>query len=223
MPDHITEKAGPGHEVLAFEAGGLAPDVPRLPISVGSSRTFHKAALAGSLQDVMSFSQNGYVDYGFLGGAAIDCYGNLNTTVVGDWDRPKARLPGSGGANDVGSFCWRTLIIMRQTRSRFVETVPFLTTPGYLTGPNAREEAGLPANTGPYRVISNLAVYDFHPQSLRMRLMTLMPGATVEDVQANSSFEIVIPEGEIPVFDTPTEEEKRILHEIDETGLILGK
>jgi glutaconate CoA-transferase subunit B len=209
--------------MLVFEAGALAPLVPRLPISVGSSRTYYKAASASSLQDVMSFSQNGYVDYGFLGGAAIDCYGNLNTTVIGDWERPKARLPGSGGANDVGSFCWRTLIIMRQTKSRFVETLPFVTTPGYLTGPGSREAAGLPAHTGPYRVISNLAVYDFHPESKRMRLHTLLPGATAADVLANSCFPIEIPEGDIPVFQPPTEDEKRILHEIDETGLILGK
>lgn len=209
--------------LLAFEAGGLGPQVPRLPISVGSSRTTYKASAASSLHDVMSFSQNGYVDYGFLGGAAIDRFGNLNTTVIGDWERPKARLPGSGGANDVGSMCWQTIIIMRQTRTRFVEKVPFLTTPGYLTGPGAREAAGLPAGTGPYRVVTQLGVYGFDETTKVMKLLQLLPGATVEEVQANSSFEILIPDGVIPVCDIPTATEQRILHEIDREGLILGK
>jgi glutaconate CoA-transferase subunit B len=82
------------------------------------------------MHDVMSALQNGYVDYGFLGAAAIDPYGNINTTVFGDWERPEVRLPGSGGANDIGSLCWRTIIMMRQDRRRFLSRLPFITTPG---------------------------------------------------------------------------------------------
>jgi len=87
---------------------------------VGDSRTFYKAVAASSMHDVMSAAQAGYIDFGFLGAAAIDMYGNLNTTVIGDWTQPVVRLPGSGGANDVGSFCWRTLIVMRnQSKKTF--------------------------------------------------------------------------------------------------------
>src|SRR4030066_82817 len=86
----------------------------------------------------------------------------------GDYDRPKARLPGSGGGNDVGSHCWNTIAIMRHDRMRFVQKLDFLTTPGYLNGPGAREPAGWPTGTGPYRVVTNLAVMGYHPPNKRM-------------------------------------------------------
>ncbi len=206
--------------LVIFEAGGIGPQVPVLPISVGDSRTFHRAVAASSMHDVMSFLQNGYIDYGFLGAAAIDPYGNINTTVIGDWERPTARLPGSGGANDIGSLCWRTIIIMRQDRRRFVHKLDFLTTPGYLTGPGAREAAGLPAGTGPYRVITQLGVYGFDEATLRLRLLSVHPGVTVEEVQASSEFEIIIPD-EVPESMPPTPEELRILREIDPTGMVI--
>ena len=118
--------------LIIFEAGGIGPQVPGLPISVGDSRTYYQAAAASSMHDVMLTSQAGYVDYGFLGGAAMDCYGNVNTTVIGDWSHPKTRLPGSGGGNDVGSSCWRTIYLMRQQSTRtFVNKLDFITTPGY--------------------------------------------------------------------------------------------
>jgi acyl CoA:acetate/3-ketoacid CoA transferase beta subunit len=109
--------------LIIFEAGGIGPQVPVLPISVGDCRTFHRAVAASSMHDVMSACQAGYVDYGFLGAAMIDAHGNINTTVIGDWERPTVRLPGSGGANDIGSFCHRTIIMMRQDKRRFVEKV----------------------------------------------------------------------------------------------------
>jgi glutaconate CoA-transferase subunit B len=138
--------------------------------------------------DVMEAAQRGVVRDGFLGGAQIDPYGNLNTTVIGPYGDPAVRLPGSGGANDVGSLCWRTIIIMKHERKRFVETLDFLTTPGYLTGPGARERAGLPPETGPYRVVTDLAVFDFEPSSKRMRLIALNPGVTVERVVKETGF-----------------------------------
>ncbi len=101
--------------LIIFEAGGVGPRVPALPISVGDSRTFYRAVAASSMHDVMSAAQAGYIDYGFLGAAAVDAYGNINTTVIGDWERPRVRLPGSGGANDVGSFCWQTLYMRNQS------------------------------------------------------------------------------------------------------------
>jgi len=208
--------------LIIFEAGGIGPQVPVLPISVGDARTFYKAVAASSMHDVMSAGQAGYVDYGFLGAAMIDKYGNINTTVIGDWKLPKVRLPGSGGANDIGSFCPRTIIIMRQDQRRFVEKVDFITTPGYLDGPGARERAGLPTGTGPYRVITQLGVYGFDAQTKRIKLLARHPGITLEDIQANSSFAIRVP-GIVEVTRPPTVEEQRLLHEIDPTGMAIGK
>ena len=208
--------------LIVFEAGGIGPQVPVLPISVGDSRTFYRAVAASSMHDVMSASQSGYLDYGFLGAAQIDPHGNLNTTVIGEWRDPRVRLPGSGGANDVGSLCWRTIIVMRQDRRRFVEQLDFLTTPGYLDGPGARERAGLPANSGPYRVITQLGVYGFDEQSRRMALLATHPGVTVDDVQANSSFELTIPD-QAGATEPPPPDVRRILREIDPTGMVIGK
>jgi len=208
--------------LIVFEAGGIGPQVPVLPISVGDSRTFYRAVAASSMHDVMSASQAGYLDYGFLGAAQIDPYGNLNTTVIGEWSAPQARLPGSGGANDVGSLCWRTIVVMRQDRRRFVERLDFLTTPGYLDGPGARERAGLPAGSGPYRVITQLGVYGFDERSRRMVLLATHPGVTVEDVQAQSGFEVIVPT-EVGTSEPPPPEVRRILREIDPTGMVIGK
>jgi glutaconate CoA-transferase, subunit B len=209
--------------LIIFEAGGVGPQVPVLPISVGDSRTFHRAVAASSMHDVMSAAQAGYIDYGFLGAAAMDRYGNINTTVIGDWTRPKVRLPGSGGANDIGSFCWRALYIMRsQSKRTFMNKLDFITTPGWLGGPGKREEAGLPAGGGPYRVITQLGVYGFDEETKRLVLLSLHPGVTVDEVQANSEFEILMPP-EVAVTGPPTAEELHLLHEIDPTGLVLGK
>ncbi len=208
--------------LIVFEAGGIGPRVPVLPISVGDSRTFYQAAAASSMHDVMSLSQAGYIDYGFLGAAMIDMYGNINTTVIGEHDHPKARLPGSGGANDVGSFSWRTIIVMRQDKRRFVQKVNFITTPGYLTGPGAREKAGLSAGTGPYRVITQLGLYGFDDATKRLKLLAVHPGVTVEQIQENSGFEILIPD-HVETTKPPTAKERRLLHEIDPAGMAIGK
>ena len=208
--------------LIIFEAGGIGPQVPVLPISVGDSRTFFRAVAASSMHAVMSACQAGLVDYGFLGGAMMDCHGNLNTTVIGEWEHPTVRLPGSGGGSDAGSLCERTIIIMRQDRRRFVDPIDFLTTPGYLDGPGARERAGLPRGTGPFRVITQLGVYDFEEQTKRLRLLALHPGVSVEEVKANSSFEVLLPE-RLENTAPPSEEERRLLKEIDPHGIVIGK
>jgi acyl CoA:acetate/3-ketoacid CoA transferase beta subunit len=208
--------------LIIFEAGGVGPKVPILPVSVGESRTFHLGVAATSMHDVMSLSQAGHVDFGFLGAAMIDMYGNINTTVIGDHDHPKSRLPGSGGANDVGSFCWRTIVLMRQEKRRFMRKIDFLTTPGYLTGPGAREKAGLPAGTGPYRIITQLGLYGFDEATKRVKLLATHPGVTIEQIQENSEFEILIPD-HMETTQPPTPDERRILHEIDPLGIAIGK
>jgi glutaconate CoA-transferase subunit B len=230
MEDETTAFIGTGIPMLAaslaqrqhapnlmpiFEFGGMGARLERLPLAVGDMWTFHRGLMAAGICDAMEFAQLGFVDYGFLGGAQIDAYGNLNSTVIGEQKHPKVRLPGSGGANDVGSCCWNTIILMQHSNRRFLEKIDFLTTPGYLTGPGAREEAGLPANTGPYRVVTNLATLDFHPESKRMRLIGLNPGVTKEQVLEETGFELLVAdtlEDNAP----PSAEELRLLRdEID--------
>ena len=209
--------------VICYEAGGMGPErPPTIPISVGDSMTTYKAIMAASLDYVMTFIQAGYGEFAFLGAAQIDMYGNINTTVIGPYEKPKVRLPGSGGANDFGSLCWRTIILMRQDRQRFVERVDYITTPGYLTGPGARERAGLPRNTGPWRVVTQLGVYGFDEQDKRMTLLSVHPGVSIKDVQENSSFPIKIPE-RVEVAPEPTDEELRVLRSLDPYGVVLRK
>ncbi len=210
--------------VILFEAGGMAPILEKLPISVAGSHTQTRAIKHSSMDDIMETCQRGMVDYTFLGGAQIDPYGNLNSTLIGaDYAHPKVRLPGSGGANDLASLCWHTLSIMPHTRRKFVERVDFITTPGYLTGPGAREAAGLPPGTGPYKVISNLAVMGYHPESKQMQVESLHPGVSREDVRANTGFEIRFA-ADLTVTAEPTTEELRILREeVDPTGRVIGK
>ena len=209
--------------LVVFEAGGIGPQLPTIPISVGDSRTFYKAVMAASMDYAMGMAQAGLVDYGFLGAAQIDKYGNLNTTVIGSHEKPKARLPGSGGANDLGSLCSKTITLMRHDKLRFVNKLDYLTTPGYLTGPGAREKAGLPANTGPYRVITQLGILGFHNESKEMMLLSTNPGVTVQDVVDNTSFKLVIPE-KVSETKPPTSKELQLLREeIDPSGIVIGK
>jgi glutaconate CoA-transferase subunit B len=209
---------------ILFEAGGIAPQLPTMPISVGDSRTFWRAAMATSMADVMETCQRGMVDYTFLGGAQIDAYGNLNSTLIGaDYGKPKVRFPGSGGANDLASLCWRVLVVTNHDRRRFVEKLDFVTTPGYLSGPGAREAAGLPAGTGPYRVITDLAVLGYHDQTKRMQVLSLHPGVDLEQVRASTAFALGAVDP-LPVTVAPLEEELRILREeVDPHRYVIGR
>ena len=205
--------------VPVFEFGGTGAILEKLPLAVGDMRTYNKGIAASGICDIMETSQRGFIEFGFLGGAQIDKYGNLNSTVIGDHKKPKVRLPGSGGANDVGSACWRTIAIMIQDKKRFVEKIDFLTTPGYLTGPGAREAAGLPKNTGPYRVVTNLCTMGFDDESKQMKLLSLNPGVSVDFVLENTGFELLLAD-DITQNDPPTEKELKILREeVDPDGL----
>jgi len=211
--------------VIFFEAGGIAPQLPTLPVSVGDSRTIHKALCTTTLIDIMDSMRRGFIDYAFLGGAQIDGYGNLNSTMIGDdYEKPKVRFPGSGGANDFGSLAWETLIIMdRHSPRRFIEKVDFITTPGFLYGPGAREEEGLSEDTGPSRVITDLCLMDFEPESKRMRLIATHPGITVDDVIKATGFELIIADN-VETTKPPTKEDLRLLHEvIDPNGFVFKK
>lgn len=210
--------------LILFEAGGVDARLPEMPISVGDSRTFFKAAMAGSMADIMNACARGMVDYTFLGGAQIDPYGNLNSTIIGaDHSRPKVRLPGSGGANDFGSFCWRMMVMTPQDKRRFVEKVDFVTTPGWLTGGDSRADSGLPLDSGPYKIITNMAVMDFEPSSRRMRVFSLHPGFTFDDVQQNCGFELLKADS-VQATKPPTAEELEILRtEVDPYRYVIGR
>lgn len=237
MPDRVTAFIGTGIPMLAaslaqrmhapdlvaiFEFGGTGARLKKLPRAVGESRTFYRAVAASGICDIMETAARGFVDYGFLGGAQVDPYGNLNSTIIGpDHHPPKVRLPGSGGANDVGSLCWRNIIIIRHDTRRFVPQVDFVTTPGYLTGPGAREAAGLPPGTGPVAVVSTLALLGFDEETKRMKLLATHPGVTVDQVVENTGFELIIPD-EVAQNEPPTAEELHILRtEVDPGGFYI--
>jgi glutaconate CoA-transferase subunit B len=133
------------------------------------------------------------------------------------------RLPGSGGANDLASLCWRILVVTNHDPRRFVEKLDFLTTPGYLTGPGAREAAGLPPGTGPYRVITDLAVLGYHERTRRMEVLSLHPGVGLEQVRVATGFSLEVHDP-LGVTTPPTEAELRILREeVDPHRYIIGR
>ncbi|MDD3718637.1 MAG: 3-oxoacid CoA-transferase [Actinomycetota bacterium] len=219
----LAQKAHSPNLVIIFEAGGIAPLLPTMPISVGDSRTFYKAVMASGMCEVMETLARGMVDYCFLGGAQIDMYGNINSTVIGDWEKPKVRFPGSGGANDFGSMAWKIMVITPQDSRRFVERVSFITTPGYLDGPGAREKAGLAVNTGPHKVITNMAVMGFDPESKRMRAESIHKGFSFDDVQENTGFEL-LKSPDLVETPEPTADELRLLREeVDPNRYIIGR
>jgi glutaconate CoA-transferase subunit B len=163
------------------------------------------------------------VDVGFLGGAQIDQFANINSTVIGDYQRPKIRFPGSGGANDIASHAKRILIICRHEKRRFPEKCAYITSPGYLSGPEGRKEAGLKNAYPDITVVTDLAVMAVDKKTGKLQVIKLMPGATLERVQENTGF----PVNSLPNLSNvalPTEEDLRILREeVDPDGEYLGK
>jgi glutaconate CoA-transferase subunit B len=218
----LAQKTGSPDLVVLFEAGGIAPLLPEMPISVGDSRTFYRAVMAAGMVDTMTTCARGQVDYAFLGGAQIDKYGNINSTCIGDYNKPKVRFPGSGGANDFASLCWKTMIMTVHSKTRFVETCDFITSPGFLTGVGAREAAGLPEG-GPHKIITDLGVMGFDEATKAMMIDALHPGVDVEAVKDETGFDLLVPD-EIGTTEPPTAEELRILRdEVDPLKLVIGR
>ncbi|MDD5168572.1 MAG: ketoacid-CoA transferase [Syntrophales bacterium] len=210
--------------VILFEAGGAAPLIPEMPISVGDSRTTWKALMASGMCEIMETACRGMLDYTFLGGAQIDMYGNLNSTRIGvEHQKPKVRFPGSGGANDFASFCWRMMVMTPQDAKRFSEKIEFITTPGWLQGGDSREKSGLPKGAGPYKIITNMAVMDFEPKSKRMRIISVNPGYSEKEVQDNCGFEL-LKATKVTENPPPTDEELHILRDvIDPYRYVIGR
>jgi glutaconate CoA-transferase subunit B len=208
---------------MVIEGGIVGPrwKPGALPISTNEMRAAYRAQMLPGITDAFLLAQRGFLDVGFIGGAQIDRYGNLNTTALGgSYDRPKVRLPGTGGANDIISLCREVIILTVHEKRRFSETVDFVTSPGWLEGRDSRRESGLLFG-GVARVVTTLGVFGFHPESRRMRLEALHAGVTVEEVRANTGFEVLASET-LTTTKPPTEEELGLLRMLDPARQFTG-
>jgi glutaconate CoA-transferase subunit B len=207
---------------IVVEGGIIGPRIRpgRLPISTNEMRAGHRATMLPGITETFLFAQRGALDYGFIGGAQIDEHGNINTTVIGAWDRPRIRLPGTGGGNDIASLCREVIILTAHERRRFVPRVDFVTSPAWLDGDGARARAGLHFG-GVSRVVTTLGIFGFDTETRRMRLEALHPGVTVDAVRASTGFEVL----EAPTIETtapPTGHELEILRALDPERRFLG-
>lgn len=169
--------------VLIYESGAVGAAPERLPVSIGDPALVTGSLMVCGMADVFQcFLQNGRIEVGFLGGAQVDRWGNINTTVIGDYARPKVRLPGSGGASEIAAHARRTLIMAKLDRRAFPEQVDFITSPGHRCRGRPRRELGLPG-AGPVKVITDKAVLEADGTG-ELVLMALYPGVHVEDVRA---------------------------------------
>ncbi|MGZ3581024.1 MAG: CoA-transferase subunit beta, partial [Syntrophales bacterium] len=180
------------NSIIFFETGAIDSELEEIPMSVADPRVMYSAASNGGLLEAFATMQNritGDRVIGILGAAQIDKYGNLNSTAIGDYFRPVARFSGSGGACDVASFVPRYLIFMQHEKRKFPKKVDYLTSPGYLDGPGAREKAGLMPG-GPTAVITNLGLMRFDEASKEMYLAYYYPGTTPQKILENMEFEV---------------------------------
>jgi glutaconate CoA-transferase subunit B len=203
----------PGLTIL-FEGGviGAFVEPGKLPPSTNDQRCTKRANMVLGSAEVLLLLQRGYVDVGFMGGAQIDQFGNLNSSFIGDPEHPKTRLPGTGGGNDISSLT-NMIVAMKHEKRRFVEKVDFITSPGFIRGGKTRAESGLPQG-GMFRVVTELAVFSFDDKSKRMKVLALNPGITREQVQDNTGFELMFDE-RMDVTEPPTDHELMALRTLD--------
>jgi len=207
--------------VLIFQTGTVDPQLAHLPMAVSDPRVMRLASTAGGLIDVFSILQAGHVDVGFLGGAQVDIFGNINSTSMGDYHRPSVRFTGSGGACDIACLAKRTIIVARHEKRRFPERVDYITSPGWLSGPGAREEAGLPRG-GPTAVVTTMGIIRFNDETKRAYLASYHPGLTPEILAQNTGFQLDT--SQAVETESPTEEEIQILRDIvDPEGVFLQR
>ena len=207
---------------IVFESGFIDSNAKDLALSIADSRLGWRASGAiGLLETLGLMVQGGHVDVGFVGAAQIDGYGNINTTYIGSFEKPAVRLPGSGGGNDMVSSAKRIVVIMPHEKRKMVNKLDYLTSPGFLDGPGAREKAGL-IGGGPSLVVTSLCQMDFDPKTKRIRLATVHPCVTVDQVVENSGFDLVVP-AEVPTTEFPTCEELDLLRAIDPTGIYIPR
>lgn len=198
--------------VLIYESGAIGAQPARLPTSIGDPTLVTGALGVCSMPEVFQYYlQRGLIDVGFLGGAQIDRYGNLNTTVIGDYRTPKVRLPGSGGACEIALLARRVLVVMSHKRRSFPERVDFITSPGFLSGGAEREHRHLPG-AGPAVVITDLGVLTFSPDTREMVLESLHPGAGLDQVRENTGWALRTAPT-VRETEPPSPEELRVLRE----------
>ena len=204
---------------LIYESGVYGARPERLPLSIGDPTLVSGATSVVSMADLFGlYLQRGLVEVALLGGAQIDRFGNLNTTVIGDYNKPKTRLPGSGGACEIAINAQRTFMIMRLKRRAFVDKLDFLTSPGHLTGGDSRARLGLPGG-GPELVITDKAILNFDNPEREMQLSQLYPGVTAKDVQAEVGWQLRLATT-IGETAAPTAEELHLIRdEVDPQGM----
>lgn len=210
----------PGLTIL-FEGGVIGPIIEpgKLPPSTNEQRCTRRANMVLSSTDVLLLLQRGYVDVGFMGGAQIDRFGNLNSSFIGDPDRPKTRLPGTGGGNDISSLT-HMIVAMKHEKRRFVERVDFITSPGFIRGGSTRYDSGLLAG-GMHRVVTDLGIFGFEERSKAMQVVALHPGVTMEQVNDNTGFR-VLDNPQRQETHPPTDQELDLLRELDPEALYIA-
>ncbi len=207
--------------VMIYEAGVIGARPARLPLSIGDPTLVSGACAVCSMYDIFSlYLQRGNVDVGFLGGAQIDRFGNINATVIGDYARPKVRLPGSGGSMEIAAWANRCYIITPHQKRRFPDKVDFRTSAGFLGGRAERERAGVRGG-GPQAVVTNLGILQPDKDG-ELILTALHPGATVEQALENTGWKLKVA-AQLTCTDAPGKEELRILREeLDPQGIYLS-
>jgi len=211
----------PGAKIV-YEAGFIDSNAKEIALSIADSRLGYRASGAiGLIETLGLMLQGGHVDLGFVGAAQIDEYGNINTTYIGSFEKPSVRLPGSGGGNDIVSSAKRVVVMMTHEKRKMVKKLDYLTSPGFLDGPGAREKAGL-MGSGPSLVVTNLCQMDFDPQTKRLRLSSVHPGVSVQQVLENTGFDLIVPKN-VPTTEPPTSEELELLRAIDPTGIYIPR
>ena len=200
---------------LVYEAGVYGAAPRRLPLSIGDPTLVTGAVSISNMFELFAYYlQRGLVDVAFLGASQIDRFGNVNTTVIGDYTSPKVRLPGSGGACDIAINARKLFVIMPQSTRSFVERVDFVTSPGHLTGGRPDDWPG----KGPAVVVTGLGVYKFD-DSGQMYLASLHPGVTLDDVRANCGWEMTIADGVVTTTPPSREELGLIRDDLDPEGI----
>jgi glutaconate CoA-transferase subunit B len=176
--------------VLIYESGTIGAKPGRLPLSIGDGVLAETADAVVSVPEIFNYwLQPGRIDVGFLGAAQIDRFGNINTTVIGDYHAPKTRLPGAGGAPEIAASCREVIVIVRQSRRAFVESVDFVTSVGYGTGPGTRQRLGL-TGAGPRKIITDLGVLEPDPDTCEFVLTGVYPGVTPEQARERTGWDL---------------------------------
>jgi glutaconate CoA-transferase subunit B len=209
---------------LVYESGVFGARPARLPLSIGDPTLVSGATSVCSMADLfMNYLQGGRIEVAFLGAAQIDRFGNINTTVIGDYETPKVRLPGSGGACEIAIHAKKVFVITPLSKRVFVETLDYLTSPGHLDGEQGKRKRLGMAGSGPQMVVTNKAVFGFDSSTGEMILQTIHPGITLEEIQANIGWPIKTSPDVVETI-PPTEEELRIIREeLDPEGIYTSK